>query len=192
MKYSVESLEFLKEKSTITYDEAVELLKKHDGDVVMAIVELEKMGKLKPEAQNKGEKAKKGQEKKKNGKLNNLFHKLMAHRLIIKKEDVVIANISWLFIIISVCTAPWLVAFAFAASLFLGYKYSRTVMWSLSGNEIKDLGQKAVENIKEFTNKVLETEPAENKQEIIKEAEKLAQEVIEKEDNSLGEIVIEP
>lgn len=212
MKYSVESLEFLKEKANITYDEAVELLKKYEGDVALAIVELEKQGRLKSETTAKAAKTKNKTEAKKCG-IGRLFRKLMAHRLVVKKEEMVIANISWLFIIISVCTAPWLVIFAFVLSLVLGYKYSRSVNWSMAGDEIKDFGHKAVETFKDLTSKVLEEEPvpannsAANKNaakttgpekktgEItVKEAEQLAAEVIEKKDGSLeiSEIIIEP
>jgi len=156
MKYSVEDLDFLKQRAKITYDEAMELLKKYDGDATLAIVELEKKGKLRSEGAGRfnGKCAEKSQ-----GKLGSIFRKLMAHRLLIKKGEMVIANISWLFILISILTAPWLVCFAFIASMVLGYKYSRTVNWDMTGEEIKNFGNKAVATFKDITSKVLEEEP---------------------------------
>jgi hypothetical protein len=211
MKYSVESLEFLKQKSNITYDAAVELLKKYDGDVALAIVDLEKQGKLKVEPATKQTKQK---TEKGDGWLSRLFRKLMAHRLVIKKEDLVIANISWLFIIISILTAPWLVFFAFIASMILGYKYTRSVNWSINNKDIKDFGNQAVATIKGLTNKILEEEPSQasvkttNKEasvatatpkqskqveDAVKAAEKLSQEVVDKgaETMEAAEIIIE-
>lgn len=155
MKYSVEDLEFLKQKAKITYDEAMELLKKYDGDAALAIIELEKQGRLRTESQTRSN-GKTGE--KKQSKFWNLMRKLMAHRLVIKKGEMIIANISWLFVIIATLTAPWLVAFSFIATMVMGYKYSRTVNWDMTGEEIKSFGNKAVAGFKDMTNKVFEEE----------------------------------
>lgn len=157
MKYSVEDLEFLKKKANITYDEAMEQLKKHDGDAVLAIIELEKQGKLRPDNGEKAEKKAGGRQR---GRLSGLFRKLMAHRLVIKKGDMIIANVSWLFVIIATLSAPWLAVFTFIATMVLGYKYSRAVNWEMTGDEIKAFGNKAAAGIKDITSKVFEEEPS--------------------------------
>jgi hypothetical protein len=157
MKYSIEDLEFLKKKANITYDEAMAQLKKHEGDAVLAILDLEKQGKLRPD---NGEKTEKKTGARQRGRLSSLFRKLMAHRLVIKKGDMIIANVSWLFVIIATLSAPWLAVFTFIATMVLGYKYSRTVNWEMNGDEIKAFGNKAAAGFKDITSKVFEEEPA--------------------------------
>lgn len=171
MNYTVEDLEFLKKRADITYDEAMALLKKHNGDAVLAIIDLEKQGKLRPD--NGGASEKKGSVRER-GKLSRLFRKLMAHRLVIKKGDMIIANVSWLFVIISILTAPWLVAFTFIATMVLGYKYSRTVNWAMTGDEIKAFGTKAAAGFKDMTSKVFDEEPPKSQR--AREAEPASQE----------------
>ena len=54
----------------------------------------------------------------------SVFSFLYRNRLIVKKNDVTILNLSILFSVISLLCAPWLVVGGFIASLALGYRYS--------------------------------------------------------------------
>lgn len=58
-----------------------------------------------------------------NGK-SNFFSFLYRNRVIVKKGDITIVNLSLLFAVISVLTAPWLVLGGFIAALALGYRFS--------------------------------------------------------------------
>ena len=42
--YSVEDVETLRQKSGVSYEEAIRLLDKYDGDLASALIELEKSG----------------------------------------------------------------------------------------------------------------------------------------------------
>jgi hypothetical protein len=45
-KYTLEDVETLRNKAGVSYEEAVELLDKYDGDTARALIELEKRGRL--------------------------------------------------------------------------------------------------------------------------------------------------
>jgi len=47
--------------------------------------------------------------------------------------------------------------------MVMGYKYSRTVNWDMTGDEIKSFGNKAVAGFKDMTNKVFEEDPAQSR-----------------------------
>ena len=49
-KYTIEDIEILRQKSGISYEEAVNLLEYHNGSLARALVDLEKNGLLKNDA----------------------------------------------------------------------------------------------------------------------------------------------
>lgn len=57
---------------------------------------------------------------------NSIFSRLYRTRLVIRKEETPIANISLLYCIIAALTAPWLFVGSLIAALALGYKLSCT------------------------------------------------------------------
>lgn len=113
-KYTVELVEELRARSGISYEEAVALLDKYDGDIARALVELEKRGVLT------------GGKKKKEASGTDGFaawcKRLLAlsisTRVKFTKGDVVIANLTVLFLIACTCFAPWL-AIASVILIFL-------------------------------------------------------------------------
>ena len=54
---------------------------------------------------------------------NRVFNKLYANRIVARREDTTIANLSLIFVIIAFLTAPWLVIGGAIAALALGYKF---------------------------------------------------------------------
>ena len=48
-KYTIEDIEILRQKSGISYEEAVNLLEYHNGSLARALVDLEKNGRLRNE-----------------------------------------------------------------------------------------------------------------------------------------------
>lgn len=48
--YTIEDIELIRRKSGISYQEAVSLLDYHNGNVARALVDLERNGRLKPDA----------------------------------------------------------------------------------------------------------------------------------------------
>ena len=53
--YTIEDIELLRQKSGLSYQEAVALLDYHSGSVARALIDLEKHGRLNPEQNEKEE-----------------------------------------------------------------------------------------------------------------------------------------
>ena len=121
--YTIEDIELIRRKSGISYQEAVALLDYHNGNVARALVDLERNGRIKSDsAQKKDEHTAAHQERHKG--LVSFFSKLYQFRLKIKKENIIIANISLLFALLALLVSPHLVLIAAIAILVLGYKVS--------------------------------------------------------------------
>ena len=120
--YTIEDIELIRKKSGISYQEAVALLDYHNGNVARALVDLERNGRIKPDAaQTQSQAAPKSSGK---SGLSNFFSRLYQFRLKIKKDNLVIANISMLFALLTLLVSPHLVLIAAIAVLVLGYKVS--------------------------------------------------------------------
>lgn len=113
-KYTIEDIEILRQKSGISYEEAVNLLEYHNGSLARALVDLEKNGRLKNDGhasrQHKG--------------LKGLFETLFRLRLKVKKDRTTIINLSSLFVLLVLGTAPHICVIGLIVSLALGYRIS--------------------------------------------------------------------
>ena len=94
-KYTFEDIEILRQKSGISYEEAVNLLEYHNGSLARALVDLEKNGRLKtgPASGDAGKGAK------------GVFTFLYRLRLRVRKDEAVVVNLSWATASISTATA---------------------------------------------------------------------------------------
>ncbi len=113
--YTVEDIEILRQKSGISYEEAVNLLEYHNGSLARSLVDLEKNGRLRD---SKGSAY--GAVYVMRG--GHLFNRLYRTRVRVSKGDVTVANISLLFFIFSMLVAAWLVVLGMIAALLLGYR----------------------------------------------------------------------
>ncbi len=116
---SFEQIEKLRSMANVTYEEAKEILEKYDGDMVKAIVELEKEGKLNSNCNNQQ------QQTDEDSIFNSIkywFKKGNENRLIIKDGEDTILNFSINFTILSVIFAFHLAVFGFILIIVLGYK----------------------------------------------------------------------
>ena len=113
--YTIEDIEIVRQKSGISYEEAVNLLEYHNGSLARALVDLEKNGRL------KGAKAGGGSTRKRNGSILSLLYRF---RLKVTKGDVPILNISALFMIFVCIAGIWIPIIGLIAALFLGYRIS--------------------------------------------------------------------
>jgi len=120
--YTIEDIELIRKKSGISYQEAVALLDYHNGNVARALIDLERNGRIKNDAAQKTNTKASGHQGKSG--LANFFSKLYQFRLKIKKENIIIANISLLFALLALLVSPHLVLIAAIAILVLGYKVS--------------------------------------------------------------------
>ena len=113
-KYTIEDIEILRQKSGISYEEAVNLLEYHNGSLARALVDLEKNGRLKNDtASAAGHKGLKG-----------VFQTLYSLRMKVKKGDVTIVNLSSIFMIVALAMAPHLCVVGLIAAILLGYRFS--------------------------------------------------------------------
>ena len=114
-QYTIEDIEIIRQKSTLSYEEAVNLLEYHNGSLARALVDLEKNGKLKDHRAGAGSAQ---------SKSKNLFTKLYRMRVKVVKGDITIANLSALFVIFTAIVAFWVPLTGFIISMILGYRIS--------------------------------------------------------------------
>ena len=111
-KYTFEDIEILRQKSGISYEEAVNLLEYHNGSLARALVDLEKNGRLKtgPTSSSAGRNAK------------GVFTFLYRLRLRVRKDEAVVVNLSSLFVLLTLITAPHICIIGLIVALALGYR----------------------------------------------------------------------
>ena len=114
---TIEQVEYLKSKANISYEEAKGLLEKYNGDMLEAVTELERAGKI-----GKGKSVPK--EKTPVSSIKGLFKKGYENRLVIKRKEDVIANLSINFTLLTFLIAGHFAFFTFLIILFMGYKIS--------------------------------------------------------------------
>ena len=112
-KYTMQDIEIIRRKSGLSYNEAVSLLKYHNGSLTQALLDLEKNGRL-----NEQQAHAKMQDR---NKRKNVFQILYRFRLKIKKDDITIINLSALFMIFALLFSPWVVIIGLLFALVLGY-----------------------------------------------------------------------
>lgn len=111
-KYTIEDIEILRQKSGITYEEAVNLLEYHNGSLARALVDLEKNGRLKKNSTAaSGHQGPKG-----------VFNFLFRLRLKVSKDKVSVINLSSLFVLFVLIAAPHVAIVGLIVSLLLGYR----------------------------------------------------------------------
>lgn len=123
--YTIEDIELIRRKSGISYQEAVALLDYHNGNVARALVDLERNGRIKPEAEQttqRKQESKTGHGSK--SSLMRVLSKLYRYRIKVKKEQTMILNLSMLFSLLALLISPHLVLVGVVVMLILGYKVS--------------------------------------------------------------------
>lgn len=178
MNISIELIDEVRKRTNCSYQEAKELLEKHEGDIVEAIVEFEKKQGHRFKHKSCKNDSSYGE------KFKRLLHKGFITRFIIEKGENTILNIPVNILILAVLiTMPlfWLYPIIFVLIYLMGYKIRirKEEGQEVNINEIMDgIGSK----VKTATDKMREN-PAEKDQDNMKSKEK-------KEDDS-NEIIIE-
>jgi len=137
-KYTIEDIEILRQKSGISYEEAVNLLEYHNGSLARALVDLEKNGRLKSNtASSNSHKGVKG-----------VFDFLFRLRIKVRKEQTTIVNLSSLFLLIVLGTAPHICIIGLIVSIILGYRISvDRDSREFSGDNFDDMVKNARSNV---------------------------------------------
>ena len=178
--YTIEDIELLRQKSGLSYQEAVALLDYHSGSVARALIDLEKHGRLNNEDSTEKEGTKElNQKKTENGKSEtrnkamNILQKLYRSRVKIRKGDTTIINVSVLFAIL--CLLPFalpITVIGIIASIILGYQFSFSSMDpDFASDNIEKMVKNAAQNAKNTVSSVVQTIASEEKKKDTKDQE---------------------
>jgi len=157
-KYTIDDIEILRQKSGISYEEAVNLLEYHNGSLARALVDLEKNGRLKSEGSRPaGRKGFKG--------IIEFLYKL---RFVVKKGRITIINLSSLFVLLVLSTAPHVCVIGLIVALLLGYRISiERDSLDFADESVDDMVKKARRNVHNtvsgFANQFSEEQPKDDK-----------------------------
>lgn len=119
-QYTIEDIEILRQKSDISYEEAVNLLEYHNGSLARALVDLEKNGRLRDRKNSSYRNGERHHGKHR----HHMFNYLFRLRVKVFKNDTPIINLSVLFVIFSVLIASWLVILSAVTALLMGYRFA--------------------------------------------------------------------
>jgi len=111
-QYTIEDIEIIRQKSGISYEEAVNLLEYHNGSLARALVDLEKNGRLK------------GGRSGANKRGESIFSRLYRTRLKVTKDQAVVVNLSVMFMIFAFLAAFWIPAIGLILAFVFGYRVS--------------------------------------------------------------------
>jgi len=144
-KYTVEQIDYLREKASITYEEALETLERFEGDLASCLVDLERRGRIKPPRKSAGagshyryeyryDQNAKGHDREYDreydrqprGKAFVLdqesVKQALFSRLVVRKDDRVVADLPVAFLLFAVFTAPYLMFASLILIFLLGYR----------------------------------------------------------------------
>ena len=156
--YTIEDIEVIRQKSNLSYQEAVALLDYHNGNLARALIDLERNGRLTEDKTNQSTRS--TADTPKEGGILGLLGRLFRFRLKISKGNAPIVNLSVLFCILSLIIAPHLAVISGILALLLGYNFAFDKNDSTFAHE--DFGKmvrNAGENAKNSVNNVVRSFP---------------------------------
>lgn len=144
--YTIEDIEIIRRKSGISYEEAVNLLEYHNGNLARALVDLERNGRMKSEQETKTEKNHSTDKQ----KVSNFFTRMFRFRFMVKKGDVIILNLSLLFSLVTLIISPHLFLLGMIMVFILGYKISFVrSSKDFAGDNLEKMVKNAAQNVKQ-------------------------------------------
>ncbi|MCL2812388.1 MAG: hypothetical protein FWD25_10960 [Clostridia bacterium] len=168
-KYTVEQIDYLREKASITYEEALETLERFEGDLARCLVDLERRGRIKPPRKQGAtgsqyrfeyrydQNAKgydRGYARPPRGKAFVLDHEMVKQalfsRIVVRKGDRVVADLPVAYLIFAVFMAPHLMFSSLLLIFLLGYrvKWERKPEKPNRANDIFAFVDKTAEHIR--------------------------------------------
>lgn len=145
MSVSFEKIEELKKRADISYEEAKALLEKHNGDVVEALIELEKRKKISPQDDHAGRFF---------SKLKKLFSKGNHTKFMVTKKGKTVADLPVNYLILALIFAFHLMIISLILIFITGCKMSirksEGVVMDVD-DVIIDVSRKAKNAVKNFT-----------------------------------------
>jgi hypothetical protein len=148
MKVTLEMIDELRSRVNVTYEEAKEALEENEGDIVKAIISLEKRKKGNNDYRKSNrEKAEK--------KVNRTLNKFLSTDFVLKKKEKVYVNIPlWIVLIAGLFTFPFSVI-TLVILIALGFQM-RIVTGKKTKFDINKNMDKVTKKIKETTDKIFE------------------------------------
>ena len=139
--YTLEDIDIIRRKSGISYQEAVALLEYHNGNLLQALIDLEKNGKILKEQPKEKKTRKSG--------FFSVLRSLYCIRVRIRREESVVINFSIIFCVICLIFAPYFTIISSIAALALGYRFSFTMHdGEFEEADLENTFQHAAENVK--------------------------------------------
>lgn len=117
--YTIEDVESLRAKAGVSYEEAVSLLDKYDGDVARALIELEKRGQLGKQGQNVKFNADEA-----GAWIKRMWTKGMNTRVLVDRKGERLCNLPLLFLLLMLILGPYAVIAALILLLVTGCSVS--------------------------------------------------------------------
>lgn len=166
-QYTIEDIELLRQKSGMSYQEAVALLDYHNGSLARALIDLEKHGRLKEDKQEKEGTGKMNDSSKKNEtkeKALSFLQKIYRSRVKIRKGDTPVVNVSVLFAVLCLLFAPHMTIVGVIVSMILGYQFSFSRMDpDFASENLEKMVKSAAQNAKASVSSVVHTISEETK-----------------------------
>ena len=167
--YTIEDIELLRQKSGLSYQEAVALLDYHNGSVARALIDLEKTGRLKTDDSNGKEETRtmdeSGKKSETKEKALNLLQKLYRSRVKIRKGETNVFNVSVLFAALCLILAPHMTIAGVIVSMILGYQFSFTGMDpDFASESLEKMVKSAAQNAKSSVSSVVQSITNETKE----------------------------
>ena len=117
--YTLEDVETLRNKSGVSYEDAVSLLEKYDGDVARALIELEKRGKLDKEPKSAKYDLEDACEW-----IGKMWRMGMTTRVTIERKGETLVNLPVILLVLMLILGPYAVICAFILTLVTGCNVS--------------------------------------------------------------------
>ncbi len=187
--FTIEDIEVIRQKSGLSYEEAVALLDYHNGNLARALIDLERNGRLKDgnaSGANTTRSSSTSAQTDEPG-LPGLLNRLLRFRLKISRNGKSLINLSVLFSALVIIIAPKLAAFSGILALLLGCNFAFDKNDNaFAGDNIQKMVRNAGENAKNSVNNVVKTFSAElgtitdkkaDEKQVVPEEEKPVQEV---------------
>lgn len=161
MKITLEMIDELRSRVNVTYEEAKEALENNEGDIVKAIIDLEKQKKnYHTHKRNKRDHV--------NKNANRVLNKFISTDFVLRKKDKEYLNLPfWLVLLIVLVTTPFSIV-AIVLLLLLGYQM-RIVTGKKTKFDINKNVDKITKKFKETTDKVFEESEEKPKKEYVDE-----------------------
>lgn len=167
--YTIEDVELLRRKGGMTYQEAVALLEYHNGNLALALIDLEKNGRLKEETPGSRNTANgtAGGTARKHGetreKAINLLQKLYRCRVKVHKGEIPVVNLSVVYAGACLLVAPHITVAGIIIAMILGYRFSFSQMdEDFASDNLKQTVKNAAENARATVNSVVQSLSREN------------------------------